>query len=131
MRGQALQHGGGADFWVHAWGKLHEPIRGHHRHLGVRPGHSGPGAGIPDLDVGDACPDGRDHACALEAEGQWQRRLVHAGAEIDIDEVDAGGGELDQGLARARRGLGHVVERERFGTTRGVNAYGFHGHLTS
>ena len=84
-------------------GQLHQPVRRDDRHLGVRARHARPRDAIADRDRRDAGADRAHRAGGLETERPRQRRRVEPGPEVDVDEVDADRGDLDQRFAGARR----------------------------
>jgi hypothetical protein len=58
-----------------------------------------------------------------------RRRLVEAGAEIHVDEIDAARPLADANLALARRGHLHLLIGQNLGTTGLMHAHGL-GHLS-
>ena len=82
---------------------------------------------VADREVGDIRAEGLHEAGALESNRQRQVALIEAAAQLRVEEIDPGGLDLDQHLARPRRGQRQFLERHRFGATAGVNADRLHG----
>src|SRR5262249_25382454 len=102
---------------------------GDRRDLGIGTGHARPRHPITDAHVGDTWTDGGHCSRTLEADGEGQRRLVRARAEVHVDVVDPARLQLDGGLAGAGRGRGNLLVLERLGAAGSVDANGLHGHV--
>src|SRR6185437_7354161 len=66
----------------------------------------------------------------LGAEGEWALDLVKSFAQIDVDEVDPGGLDVDQQLARLGRRIGNVVDLENLRAARLMRTNRFHCFTT-
>src|SRR5205814_9667863 len=86
------------------------------------------GGAVAGVKVGDAGTDGHDLAGGFVSGDERQpRRLVEAGAEIDVDEIQADGMLTEADLARSRRRYVHVLIHQGFRTRHLVHAHGL-GH---
>jgi len=65
-----------------------------------------PGDAVAGLDGGDVRGNGDDGAGGFLSGDEGQFGGVAPFAEVDVDEVDAGGFDLDEGLTGAGSGLG-------------------------
>ena len=116
LRGEALEHHCGCGLVGDGVGQVDHTLGVDHDLLGIGAGGAGIGDALADTEIGDALTERIDHARALLAEGEGERgRLVSAGAEIDVDEVDTDGGLADADLARTRLRRGHVLVGHRLG----------------
>src|SRR6185369_7324479 len=80
------------------------------------------------MEIGDARADGHDLAGGFVAGDERQpRRLVEAGAEVDVDEIHADGMLAKADLARSRRRHVHALIHQGFRTPHLVHAHGL-GH---
>ena len=86
------------------------------------------GDAIAGMEIGDAGSD-RDHFARgfVAGDERQARRLVEAGAEIDVDEVEADGVLADADLARSGRRHLDVLINQRFRAPYLVHAHGL-GH---
>jgi len=103
LRRHALQHDGGGLFVGHALGHMHELVDAHQALLAVGAQHAAIGDAVTLLETFHLRPDLDDHAGRLAPDGVGQRRLVEAGASIDVDEVETDRGVPDLHLAGAGR----------------------------
>ena len=71
-------------------------------------------------------PISLDRAGSFPAEGERQLPRIEARAVIHVDEVDAGGFDLDQRLTRTRIRDRHVLHLEHLGTAEPMNANRLH-----
>ncbi len=108
-------------------GSTHEPVRRHGDFFRVAAEDAGPRHLVADLHAGHAGANCDDRACAFLPESTRERYLVEAAALIRVDEVEAGGLDLDDGFARLRDGIGHVFVLEHFRTADLMDANSFHG----
>ncbi len=76
-----------------------------------------------------ACWKLMESGIALLAERVGERGGIAALAEVDVDEVDAGGFDADEGLAGAGGGRGEIAESEGVGGSGGEDLDGLHGCL--
>ena len=107
MRGHALQHRGRGGLEIHAIRQLHKLPGGHHGVLGVGSARHGVSDAIARLHFFDIRrrPLSTVPAPSLP-KNDGRIGFVQAGAEIDVDEVDAGRRDLHQRLAGPGSGLG-------------------------
>ena len=116
VRGHALEHRRRALLCRNAVRQDDEAVGGDDDALGVGLGRAGIGDDIADGRGGDAGADLNDGARALAAEDGWQcAGAVEAGAAVHIHIVDAGCGELDDGLAVTGGGVSDVRVGEDIG----------------
>ena len=71
--------------------------------------------------------DGRHDAGDFRAKREGQGHRVQSAALVRVDEVEAGGLDLDAHLASGGRGHGDVIDPERFWSAGGVDADREHG----
>lgn len=112
VRGHALHERGGGRAQVDPVRHGDRLVLGHHHARRVAAHHGRPRDAIARLETRDVRPD-REHAPgALLARRAGQRHRIAALAAIQIDEIHARRGELDEQLAAARlaRGARHVLE---------------------
>ena len=76
----------------------------------------------PVFDVCYAGADGLDDPGAFQSERQRQVALVEPAAQLSVEQIDAGGLDLDQNLARPGHRQRQLLELQRFGSAMGVNA---------
>jgi hypothetical protein len=128
VRGHALEHDRGAVVERDRVGKLDEFRRGYGHVLGVAARVHRVRNAVARYEAGNARRDGTHRARAFHARNEGQvRRGVSAVAEVDVDEVDARGGELHQHLTGLEFGLGYAVfEAQNLGAAGLRDAYGFH-----
>ena len=126
MRGHSLQHGGGRALQAQALGNLDQLRGGNQRVLGIAADHAGGRDRIAGGKSGDARAQLLHCARGLAARNQGQRGLVDALAEVDLDEVDAGGLNADQHLSRPRLGDGQIGELQNLRPACRMNLDGFH-----
>ena len=126
MRGHALQHGRGGGNEVHVIRDLDQLRGGHHGVFGVSAAGHGIRHAVAGCDLGDFGADGFDGAGGLRAGRHRKIGLVKPGAEIDIDEVDAAGGDAHQRLVGGGPRNGDVRQLQFFRTTGLVDLNGFH-----
>src|ERR1700761_4068435 len=91
--------------------------------------HRSPSHAIPYLDRLGVGPDGGDDSGAFLSQSDRKLRFVAAFAKVDIDEVDAGGGELYDSLMRLRLGDGQIHKFHGLGTAGLLDLNGFHAWL--
>ncbi|KAG1242660.1 hypothetical protein G6F65_022902 [Rhizopus arrhizus] len=65
----------------------------------------------------DVCAHGGDHAGGFKAQAVRQRMRIQARAEIDIDEIQAGGVLFDRDFIGGGRQDFHLDQLQDFGTT--------------
>ena len=121
MRGQALHHRSGRDLRVDAVGHVHEHPLGHHGQLGVTARNLRPGDQITDCRMGDTGTGLPDRADTFGAGHQRQRQRIAPLSVVDVDEIDAGGGHLDEHLAGARHRIGAFGVGQGLGSAVGVD----------
>jgi hypothetical protein len=105
---------------------LNQASGGHDCIFSVGACYAAIGHTIPHLDFGDIRPYGLHHASALLTQREGQRILIHAAANVDVDEVDADGLDLHQGLARFGRWRGHIFIAQGINSTRGMHSNRLH-----
>ena len=126
VRRHALQHRRGAVAERHRIGQLHEAVGGDDAHLRVRAGDAAVRDAIARSHVAHVVADRRDRARRLEPERPRNGVRVEAGAEVDVDEVHAGGRDLHQRLAACQCRVGDVLVPQHFGAARLMNADRLH-----
>ena len=126
MRRHALQQGRGGGREVHVVGNLHKLRRGHHGVFGVRAAHGAVGHAVAGRDLGHRRADGFDRAGGLLANGQGEVGFVKSGAEIDVDEIDAGGGDAHQRLVSGGLRNRKFHQLQLFRAARLLHLNGFH-----
>ena len=131
LRGHALQHHRGTGGEADRIGQCHQAVGGDGALGGIAADRACIGHAVAGFHVGDARAN-RDHgAGAFHADGQRHvRGLVEAGAEIDVDIVQADGLVLDQRLSGTGLGGGHILPLHHFRAAVLMDADGF-GHLGS
>ncbi len=122
----ALQHRRGRHLGRHAVGHRHRPIGGHHDLLGVAAEHARPRHRVPHGDTLHAWPHGRHRSRALAADDGGQIERVRAGALVDVDEVDATGGDVDHELPLTGYRVGTLDVFENLWTALGGDDDGMH-----
>ncbi len=127
MRGEALQHRGGAVLEGQLGGQRDQAVGRDHHALGVGSDDAGPRHPIAHLHVGHARAHRGDGAGAFHARRERQGRLVGAGAEVDVDVVHAAGLELHLGLTGCGRGRRDLLQLHGLGAARCVDANRLHG----
>ena len=115
---------------VDAIGDLHQTIRRHGGILGVTTQHPAVRHPVSRCETADFGPDRADHARSLLSIGEGKVGLVQARPEIDVDEIDAGDIDLDDGLIGFGNGVGHILVAEYLGPSMFVHAYGFHQSIS-
>ena len=126
VRGHSLEHRGRALLRREAVGQPDQACRRNGRLLRVRAEGGGPRDAIADAHLADVGRDGDDRPRALLPERHRHRGLVEAGPVIHVDEVDARGLDTDDGLAGLRLRIRHVLDAQRLGSARRVDANGLH-----
>ena len=127
---QALQHHRGRGLEGDGVRQFDQPIRWHHAHLRVAAVRRHIGHTIADLDRFNILPEADDLARRLVTQDEGHsRRLVMAAAKVGIDEIHADRAIADKDLPAAGRREFDVFQPHDFGTTEGVNANRFDGHL--
>ena len=129
LRGDALEHHGGALLRAHPIGQRHQPVGGSQRVLRVRAQDVDRRHAVARSHRGDAGAHGLDRAGCFGAERPGKRELVEPGPLVDLDEVEPDGLDPQQRLPRAGRWTLELVQAEHAGIARLVNADGFHGIL--
>ena len=136
LRGQALEHHGGAGLEADRVGQAADRHRRHDAPLAVaaRLGAGGVGDAIADLQVRDARADRLDHAGALAAEDERHAHRIQARALVGVDEVGADRVMADADLARAGLADLEIDELQLFGAAGlgdadGAAVVGGHGDL--
>ena len=115
--GHALQHRGGGGIEIHAGCRWFTSCAtGTTVYSAYEPRNMRIGDAVAGFEVRDACADGFHRSRAFIAGGERKIGFVKPGAEVDVDEIDAGGGDLDQCLAGAGRGYRGVHQLQFFGT---------------
>ena len=116
--GQPLQHDRRRDLGRNAVGKFHHQIGVDGAVRGIGPVRQGIADTVADRDMAHALADGGDDAGPFAAEDQVlvDGPGIGAGADIDIDEIDADGLMLDDHLARGRRDLADLDPVDDLGT---------------
>ena len=122
MRRQPLEQHRGGLLKTDRVRQRHGPVRRGERMRGVRAGREDKGDAVADLDVRHVRTDGPDDAGAFQAERQGEVALVKSAAQLRVEQIDAGGLDLDQNLARSGRGQRQVLEPHRFRAAVVVNA---------
>ena len=115
VRRHSLQHGGGGLARGDAVGNCNQASDRRNRELRVSPGNAAPGNAVANFDAANVRPNANDDARRLLAGDERQRRRVAALAQVDVDEVDAAGLDLDERFAGAGRGGGQLAELKHFG----------------
>ena len=95
VRRHTLQHRSGRGVEIDSIGNLDELPGGHARILGVRTALHRVGDAVAGFHLGNIGCDSFHRAGAFVAEQDRRIGLVQAHTEIDVDEVDAAGGDLD------------------------------------
>jgi hypothetical protein len=127
VRGETLEHNGSRSLEADRGRQLHEPARRHDRVVRIRPEHHRIRHAVADGDLGDTGADVRHGARSLRAQRERQRqRHVTPRAVLNIDEVDAGGRDLDERFAGLRCRHVDVVIAQRLRATAYVNTNCFH-----
>ena len=126
MRGHALEHGGGRVLHAQPLGNLDQLRGGNQSVLSVTADHAGGGDRIPGRKSRHARSQFLDRARGFAARNKGQCGLVDALAEVNFDEVDPGGLNANQDLARPRLRNGQIVQLQNFRSARGMNLDGFH-----
>ena len=125
---QPLEHQDGALLVGDVVGQLDQLVGRDHPLAGIAAEREIIGDAVAGVKIGDARADGHDLAGGLVAGDERQpRRLVEAGAEVDVDEIQADGMLTDADLARSRRRHVHVLIHQGFRTPHLVHAHGL-GH---
>jgi hypothetical protein len=127
--GHALQDRGGGLLIGDAVGNWHQAVGGSSGVLGVGAEDAGPGNVIARLYGSDSGADGGNHAGSFLAEDEWQRNFVASLALIGVDEIDAAGGDFDDGLVGLGLGDRKIDELEYFGSAGLGYLNGFHDGL--
>ena len=123
LRGHALQHHRRSLLESDAVGQLHQLRGRHHARLRIRAvRRTGVGDAVARGDVGDALANRLDDAGAFHAEAAWQGLRIQAGAEVDVDVVQADRMVAHRRLAGTRCGQRHVLPRHHFRSANGVDA---------
>ena len=126
--GHALEHGRRALLCRDAARQDDEAICGDDDALGVGLGRAGIGDDIADGRSRDAVANLNDGSRALAAEdGRQRAAAIQSGSAIHIHVVDAGGGELHDGLAGAGGGVSDVRVGENLGAAVLGDLDCFHG----
>ena len=100
LRGHALEHHRGCGVEVDGVGEMDQAVRGDDAGGGVGADRAaGIGDAVAGFDGGDVVADGHDGAGAFHAGGGGEGGFIEAGAEIDVDIVEADGGVFDEGFA--------------------------------
>ena len=114
VRGHALQHGGGGGLEIDVVRDLHQHGRRHHGVLRIGAAGHRVGHAVAGRDFRDALADCFHRARAFAADRDRRIGLVQAGTEVDVDEVDAAGGDAHQRLSGAGLGHRHVHQLRDF-----------------
>src|SRR5688572_15859005 len=116
MHREALEQHRGGLLLADALRQLHHPVGRDDALLAIGSRDAGVADAVARLEVGDACADRFDHACALVAGDRRHLHRVEARALVGIDEIDADRRVPDAHLALARIADLHVVQLKNFGT---------------
>ena len=84
---------------------------------------------VADVDCGDVISNGYNGSCGLLTEGVGQPGGVSALAEVDVDEVDAGGFEANESFVGAGGRCRKIAEGEDFRASGSENLNGLHSAL--
>ncbi len=130
LRGHALQQHRRRLLVGDAGGDLHQLVGGRDAVHGVGAHRIGDDP-VADLELLHLRPDRLDDSRAFASEHRRKRHRIEAGAEIDVDEVEADRGVADQHLARAGRADLDLLPAQDLGAAGLVDAdrMGFHGCL--
>ena len=122
MRGHALEHGGGGVLQAQAVGNLDQLRGGNESVLGIAADDAGGGDRIAGFESRDAGTELLHGARGFAARNQGERGLVDALAKVDLDEVDAGGLNADEHLARPWLRNGQVDKLQRLQARRSTES---------
>ena len=106
VRGHSLKDRGGSLLRGEGVGDLDEAGSGRESERGVGAGDAAPGDAVSGVELGDVRGYGDDGAGGFLAQDVGESCGVAAFAEVGVDEVNAGGFDADEGLARAGGGVG-------------------------
>ena len=121
-----MQQGGGGLLHAQPGGNLHQLRGGNERVLGIAAQHAHRGHRVARGKPGDARAQLLHSTRGLAARSEWQRGLINALAEVDLDEVDPDSLNTDQHLPRPRRGNGQIGQLKNFRAACLVNLDCFH-----
>ena len=129
VHGQALQHQHGGLLVGDHVRQLHQPVGRHDAFAGIAAEPERVGDAVAGMKAGHARTDVDDIARGFVAGDERQRRrLVEAGAEVGVDEVQAAGALADVHLALAGCGNLDVLIGEDLRPSRLMHPYRL-GHL--
>ena len=126
MRRHALQQGCSRVLHAEARRNFDQLRGGNQRVLGIAADDAGGDDRIAGGKSRNAGPELLHRARGFAAGDHGQRGFVDALAEVDLDEVDAGGFNAHQDLARSRFGDGQIGQLQNFGSASRMNLDGFH-----
>src|SRR5271156_1932044 len=108
MRGHALEHGASRVAVANVLRDRHQRGGWRSHIFGVRPESAAPGDAVADLGCFHVSAHRGDYARTFLPNHEWHGRVVAPLADVDIDEVNARGGNLDQRLVTFRLRDGQV-----------------------
>ena len=126
MRGHALEQGGGGELHTQALWDLDQLSGGNESVFRIAADDAGGRDGIAGFESGDSGTKLFHGARRFAARDHGEGGLVNALPKVDLDEIDAGGLNADENLARSWLRDGQVDKLQSFRPASGLDLDGFH-----
>ena len=112
---------------AHFFRQRHETLGRNRGELRVSSRHHDVADTSADLGLRNTLPDRLDDAGRFYARRKRAGERVEPSSVVDIDEIHANGLQAHEGFARSGFRGGAILQIERLGAARGLNAYRLHG----